>query len=196
MPYIIEPGSREHDIIKGLLGRGSGTLALAAVAHTAGRRSASGAWAVLGLDIVAAAEQVLAFLEKGPDFQIVQRAVTRAITQESPAAIPPWAKPLYEQPDAFSFLGNTVDDVWALRALGPRRKNPSPRLKGMAIAALAFCRNQDTLTALARQLPEEEERAIRRMARLAQANTNPGEPSAARAKIRRLLKERESGRNR
>lgn len=196
MPYIIEPGSREHDIVKGLLGRGSTALALAAVAHSAGRRASSGEWSVLGLDMVAAAEQVLAFLEKKPDFRIVQRAVTRAVTQESLAAIPGWAKPLCSQPDAFSYLGNSMADVWARPALGSRRQNPSPRLKGMAVTALGFCRNQDTLLALARQLPEEEERVIRRMGRLAQANASPGEPSLARAKIRRLLKEHESGRNR
>ena len=72
MVQIIERGSPEHEIVKGLLGRGGAILGLAAVAHAAGRRAASGRWSVLSHDIVGAVEQVLLFLENVTDFDIVE----------------------------------------------------------------------------------------------------------------------------
>ena len=184
-----ETDNREQEVLKGLLGRGGTALGIAAMAHARGHSTSDCKWSSLSREITAAAEQVLWVLEDSPDFDMVHLAVMKAMSEDKVAALPKWALPLGQDPELVTRLGDALDEALLNPAIGSGDRPLTPRLKGLAGVAVALCRNQDTLSALAEKLPKADSRVMVRMARLAGATVGPGEPSSMRARLRAMLKE-------
>jgi hypothetical protein len=193
MSVTRETDPRVQNVVKGLLGRGGAALGIAAMAHARGHRTMAGKWSALSLEMRAAVEQVLGVLEKSTDLDVVRYAVMKTMSNEQVAAPPKWAKAIVQDPELLAQLGSDLDDALLNAAIGRGGHALTPRQRGMAGMAVALCRNQDTLMALAEGMPGGDGRAMMRMARLAQATVAPGEPSSMRRRLRALLKERQSG---
>ena len=184
---------REQEVVKGLLGRGGTVLGIAAMAHARGHRTMVGRWSALSRETRAAVEQVLGVLEQTRDFDIIHCAVMKTMSNEKVVAPPKWAKAIAQDPEILARLGSALNDASVKPALGQGDRALTPRQKGLAAMAVALCRNQDTLLALAESMPEEDASVMMRMARLAQATVAPGEPSSVRGRLRALLKELRGG---
>jgi hypothetical protein len=118
----------------------------------------------------------------------LEQALQSALSPTPRTALPKWLSPVYQEPSCLSFIGRAFEPASLAAALGISRPAPSDREKGLAAAAAALCRLQDTLLTLSSRLPLQDGRMLKRMGRLAYVLAAPGEPSAVRGKIRKLLK--------
>lgn len=190
MDEVAEREYRHQETLKGLLARGGAALTLAVVAHSKiiedrGREP----WQVLSPEIVAAAEQAYAALAVDPDPALLALALQSALCRRPMTALPEWMAPITREPACVSYLGRHVQDSKLTPALGRLRSASSDREKGLAALALALCRRQDTLRTLASRLPETTDaRLLTRMGLLAYVLAVPGEPSAMRGEVRKLIK--------
>ncbi len=175
-----------------LLSRGGRILGLAALAHARGQRAGFGPWYALCPETIAATEEVLHALDQRPDPKLLEAVVRAAMAPAPATAAPRWAEPLWRDPRALSRVGAAVDSKYLAPALGIGRHDLSDRLRGLAALAVALSRSLDGLCALAEHLPQTEKGEIVRMASLAAAVVNPGEPTQMKAKIRRILKEEQA----
>ncbi len=183
----------QNSVAKGLLGRGGSALLAATVARARGFEVGQHKWHALSPDLIASVEQVLGFLAEGLPLDWLEIAVRKSLGGDPVASIPSWLTPVYQTPDALSFIGNSVQRVEVAPALGIRVRHPSKHYLGLAATALCLSRMQDTLDTLSRHLNIEERSLIVRMGRLAAVTVQPGAPTAMRRRIRALLKERYHG---
>ncbi len=164
-------------------------LTLAATARARGRRAARDRWYALCPQMIAAAEQVLLVLEGGVAPELLTVAVQKAMTDEPVTAVPKWALPLTEHPESIALLGKDIDQRLIRAALPSETPSLDEHSIGLAALAVAFCRSQDSLRALAGHLPEGDARTVLRRARLAQATVSAGEPSKTRGELKRRMRE-------
>ena len=170
-----------RDAVSRLLGRGGRVLAIAAVAHARGYRAGANRWNVLSRENIAATEQILRVIEDGVDPRDMAVAIESAMGKEPATAPPSWASRVWAEPDIIPVIGAVVDDPILPLATGDDRE------KGLAALAIAMCRSMDGVEALAARLRGGDGEQLLRMARLAQATVEAGEPSEMRSRIRALL---------
>jgi len=175
------------DDITKLLARGGRAFGIAAIAHTRGRRAGQGPWHALSGDMTSAADQVLEALEGAVSRTALASAITASMGDAPATAAPAWTSALVESEDAFLRLGRAAKSAWP--ADFPIAAPRSDRERGIAFTALALCRSIDAARALGGALPKPEGTTLVRWARLMQTLARPGEPSTARARIRRVLSE-------
>ena len=153
----------------------------AAVAHARGYRAGANRWNVLSEENIAATDQILRVIEDGVAPRDMAVAIESAIEKKPATAPPSWANRVWAEPDVIPEIGAAVDDSILPSAAGDDRE------KGLAALAIATCRSLDGAEALAVRLPGEDDEKLLRMARLAQATVEAGEPSEMRSRIRALL---------
>ncbi len=175
-----------RDAVSRLLGRGGRVLVTAAVSHARGARAGATRWNVLAPENVAATEQILRVIEDGVDPRDMAVAIESAMGEKPATAPPSWANRVWAEPDVISKIGAAVDDPILSHRTG-RASTPTDREKGLAALAIAMCRSMDGAEALAARLCKGDGEQLLRMARLAQATVEAGEPSGMRSKIRALL---------
>lgn len=171
----------DRDAVSRLLGRGGRVLVTAAVAHARGYRAGANRWNVLSLENIAATEQILRVIEDGVEPRDMAVAIESAIDKKPATAPPSWANRVWTEPDIISKIGSAMEDPILPTAAGDDRE------KGLAALAIAMCRSMDGVQALAARLREGDGKKLLRMARLAQATVEAGEPSEMRSKIRVFL---------
>lgn len=171
-----------------LLGRGGRVLGLAALAHARGQQAGVGPWYVLGPELVAVAEQVLSILEEGGEPESVAAAIGAAMGPEPATAPPAWTAQLLLRERALARVGQRIEprELAPALARGASADELDPRTCGLAALAVGLCRSVDRIEAVCRQLEPDEQRALRRMSRLAGVQVEPGQPTRVRRAIRRL----------
>lgn len=180
----------DEQAAKGLVGRGSAMLALAATAHARGHRAVVDKWHVLSPQMKASAEQVLHVIEKGVSPELLTAAIQRAMSGEPITAVPKWAVPITNHPEVLSVIAADLPDDLVAPALPGNAAEVDAHTRGLAALAVSLCRSRDTLTAIAATLPKADRNGVLRMSRLAQATVASGEPSRIRGELKRRLKDR------
>jgi hypothetical protein len=168
-----------------LLARGSRILGIAALAHARG----DGRWHVLSPETVAAAEEILRYLEQKPDSVVLEAVIGAALAPEPATQPPSWSKPLFHNRSMIERIGALTDASKLRAALGAGHASPANRLKGLAALAIGFCRSLDSLGALAENLSDDDRADLMPMGYLAHTLVEPGEPSTMRSDIRRIMSE-------
>ena len=103
----------------------------------------------------------------------------------SPVAAPSWTELLLTDPDALGRLGEGLGPVaWPP---GSDNKIVETRERALAALAVAFARNLDSARAMAERMEPATGARLLEMTRLAACTVNPGEPSAVRSELKRLL---------
>ncbi len=170
-----------REAVSRLLGRGGRVLVTAAVAHSRGHRAGASRWNVLSRENIAATDQILRVIEDGVDPRDMAVAIESAMGKEPATAPPSWANRVWDEPGIISEIGAAVgDSILRPATVGDREK-------GLAALAIAICRSMDGAEALAARLPAGDGEQFLRMARLAQATVEAGEPSGMRSRIRVFL---------
>ena len=181
-----DSGARE--VLKGLLGRGGASLTLAVASRWAVENGEPEVSAYLLPELRAAAAQAGKALDANPPDDVLEEALACALRPRPAVTLPDWVKTVVRNPREISRIGQRFSGSLHA-ALGVHCPSPSARERGLAALALSLCRQQDTLRTLADFLPVPAEGVLlERMARLAAVLASPGEPSSARAAVRRILK--------
>ena len=170
-----------------LLARGSKVLGLASVASACGQRAGKGPWYVLSKEITGPAEEVLTALQKKPDPVLLEAAVRAAMSKEPATSPPSWSEPLLSGGDVIDRFGGTIEKKDIEKVAGKARDTGSPRVRGLAALAIAFCRSRDAVEAISRLFEEEEKRAVREMGAFAGAVVDPMEPTSMRERLKTFL---------
>jgi len=109
------------------------------------------------------------------------------MSKKHSTAPPKWAAPIWQDTLMLSKIGKAVDLGKLTQVLGSGFTNTSDHQIGLAALAVALCRSQDGLHALALNLLKEDQSKLLNMAGFAQVVVQPGEPTKMRATIKQLL---------
>ncbi len=180
---------QQNETASRLLRRGGQVFGLALMAHLHEAPGGSHRWYALTPDTRAAAEEIRPALAASPDPQVVE-AVIRASMSPGPAVSPPaWCRPLWDVPGLLRRVGGAFSEDELTNALGPFCDGASDRAKGIAALALSLCRSLDGLYAAAAHFEDNDGTELVRRGHLAHNTAEPGQPSGAGEKIRKVIEE-------
>lgn len=175
---------------RSLLSRGGRPLGLAAVALAKGQRPGEGPWYALAPDLVNATEKALAALERERDPAVLSAALSAALGPEPAGGAPDWIGTI----DRAALGELSGAPALADPPLAVRSECDGTVARGLWSLAMAFCRNPDTVAAVAGRLePAVMGELFVRWSRLAGVTARPGEPSRLRRRLRALVAGERSG---